>query len=73
MPILKRNKSNNKIVKFGINSNNNIKFIKKSKKSKNQKLFKSKKLSKSGNLSKNNAIEIFNFLISDNKIIFNYL
>ena len=60
------------MIKFTIN-NNDIKLVKKSEKSKDQKSFKFKKLSKNRSLSKNNTLKIFSFLIFYTKMAFNHL
>ena len=64
MPTFRKNKNNNKIIKFNI-SNNNMELIKKLGKLKSQKTFKFKKLLKSKNLFKidikKNPIKDFNF------------
>ena len=69
-PILKKNNSNNKDTRFGIN-NNSIRVINKLRKLK--KLSKFKKLSKNKNLFTNNIIKKSSFLIPNIKIVFNYL
>ena len=68
-----KNKNNNKVIKFNIDSNI-IEFTKKLRKLEDSKIFKSKKLSKSENLAKINIKKPeLSFLILDAKIVFNYL
>ena len=79
MLAIKKNKNNDKIIKFNI-SNYSIEFAKKLKKLKSQKFFKflktlkSKKLSKSENLPKIDTKKIeLSFLAPNTKAVFYYL
>ena len=71
MPVWKKNKSNNKVFRFNIDSNNNKKPVNKLRKLyKSKKMSKFKKFLKIENLLKNNITKGSSFLILNSKIKF---